>query len=166
MQSNGESQYCIMKRWGESGIDLVTWCDSLRDETRRSLWHFWKYTSSTIYNRSRNCQIDQALVLKNGIFCKLFLLTAIKDPKSTFTLIKGRPDRTGEGRQGENYSFDEENMRRGFLCFMGRVTWYNMWWHSPVTFGDPTLWLVDRDHVTQNWPLIGLASDWLSADSA
>ncbi len=45
-----------------------------------------------------------------------------KDPKSTFTLIKGRPDQTErEGRQGENYSFDEENMRRG-LDVMGRVT--------------------------------------------
>ena len=49
--------------------------------------------------------------LKNGIFCKLFLLTAIK---STFTLIKergqterGREDGERE-RQGENYSFDEE----------------------------------------------------------
>ena len=60
--------------------------------------------------------------LKNGIFCKLFLLTAIK---STFTLIKerGQTERGREGRerQGENYSFDEENMRRD-LDVMGRVT--------------------------------------------
>ena len=58
--------------------------------------------------------------LKNGIFCKLFLLTAIKDPKSTFTLIKERAQ-TERGRQGENYSFDEKNMRRD-LDVMGRVT--------------------------------------------
>ena len=87
--------------------------DVLTDISRSTLQHDLQFIELVKSTEVLPC-------LKNGIFCKLFLLTAIK---STFTLIKERAqtERRREGRQGENYSFDEENMRRD-LDVMGRVT--------------------------------------------
>ena len=89
--------------------------DVLTDISRSTLQHDLQFIELVKSTEVLPC-------LKNGIFCKLFLLTAIK---STFTLIKerGQTERGREERerQGENYSFDEENMRRD-LDVMGRVT--------------------------------------------
>lgn len=117
MQSNGESQYSILKRWGESDIDLVTWCDTLRNETRRSFLTFLEVHYSAHFT------VELVVVKSTASFCpekwnilQTFPAHGDKDPKSTFTLIKGRPDRTG-GKTGRKLLFWRGKYETGFRCY-------------------------------------------------
>ena len=141
MQSRGEGQYCILETRGESVIDVVS-----KKVMRHAMFsgtllevHF---SAQFIFSRFHICQIDWTRALVKWNILKTFLPHGDKRPQKYFYFDQGDQTERGE-RQGENYSFDEENMRRD-LDVMGRVTWYNMCWHPAVTFGDPSLWLVNQ----------------------